>query len=216
MSNLLVDTQQIGTYTSGYVDVIGHVVCDTVADLPTYDAYQSDGVTLRMGSKAEIIADGSIYKLDSSGTWVLQPADAQIALDLSGYYTSAQVDSLLASYTNTSDMNTAINTAIMSTQYINRGTELPNTGADLDTITTPGKYFTSAYANMMTNLPSTFAGLAFVLVVDYTTTTTGTRCRQTLYPAAAPSNQPVPHFWQRYMTGASVWRAWVDFAGTIL
>ena len=216
MSYLLVDSQQIGTFTSGYVDVIGQVVCDTVADLPTYDAFQTDGVTLRMGSRAEVIADGSIYKMDSTGTWVQQPSPTTTQLDLSGYYTSAQVDSLLSSYSNTSDMNTAINTAIMSTQYINRGTELSSSGEDLNDITTPGRYFTSAYANMMTNMPSNFSGLAFTMIVEYTTTTTGNRIRQTIYPAAAPSNTPVPHFWQRIMTGSSVWRDWVDFQGTIL
>ena len=199
--------------------IIAQCCCDTAAELPAVNAFSTYG-TLAPTSTCRVINESSTYQLNTAGVWKKKTDATSVALDLSGYYTIAEVDSAisaaLASYTTTNDMNTAINTAIMSTQYINRGTELPNTGADLDTLTTPGKYFTAAYANMMTNLPSTFAGLAFVLVVDYTTTTTGSRCRQTLYPAAAPSNQPVPHFWQRYMTGSSVWRAWVDFSGTIL
>lgn len=214
--NFLADVTPVGTFTSGTQDVIGLVICDDVSDLPAYNDFS--GFELKMGSKAEIIADGSRYRMDSTGTWIQQPEG--VTLDLTGYYTSAEVDAAintaLASYTNTSDMNTAINTAIMSTQYINRGTELSSSGEDLNTITIPGRYFTSAYANLMTNMPSNFSGLAFTMIVEYTTTTTGNRIRQTIYPAAAPSNTPVPHFWQRIMTGSSVWRDWVDFQGTIL
>ena len=214
--NFLADVTPVGTFTSGTQDVIGLVICDDVSDLPAYNAFS--GFELKMGSKAEIIADGSKYRMDSTGTWILQTEG--VTLDLTGYYTSAEVDAAintaLASYTNTAGMNTAINTAIMSTQYINRGTELSSSGEDLNDITTPGRYFTSAYANLMTNMPSNFSGLAFTMIVEYTTTTTGNRIRQTIYPAAAPINTPVPHFWQRIMTGSSVWRDWVDFQGTIL
>lgn len=212
---MIILSQTAGEINGTTQDLVIDCIVDTAADLPAQNDLAP--FTIVCPSTARTV-DGERYMMNSAGTWVLQPSG--VSLDLTGYYTAAEVDAAintaLASYTNTSDMNTAINTAIMSTQYINRGTELDQNGEDLDTITTPGRYFTGAYANMMTNLPSNFAGLALVMVVDYTTTTTGNRCRQTLYPAAAPSNIPVPHFWQRYMTGTGVWRAWVDFAGTVL
>ena len=200
--------------------IVGIVYCDTAADLPAVNAFSQGNLV--QGSKAKDIDTGDEYMMNSSGTWIKQPAPNTTQLSLTDYYTSAEVDAAiaaaLASYTNTSDMTTAINTAIMSTQYINRGTEITALGADLNDLETCGKYFTAAYATACTNLPSDFSGLAFTLVVETTTTTTGTRLRQTLKPAAAPSNVPIPKMWVRYKTGSGSgeWRAWTVFEGANL
>ena len=203
MSSFLKEAVQVGSFSSGDADIFGVVICDTQSDLPAQNHFT--GYSLFMGSVAEVVEDGTKWKMNSSGTWKQQPADASVALDLSGYYTSAQVDA-------------AINTAIMSTQYINRGTEIGADGADLDTLETAGKYFCSAYATACTNLPSDFSGLAFTLKVEHMTTTTGNRLRQILMPAAAPSNVPIPKIWIRYKTGSGTgtWRAWCSFTGVVL
>lgn len=66
------------------------ILCDTSADLPA----TVDGYSVTQGFTAKIIEDGSTYIADSSGTWKKQPDGIQ--LDLTGYYTAAQTDSLLA------------------------------------------------------------------------------------------------------------------------
>ena len=66
------------------------ILCDTAADLPA----SVDGYSVTQGFTAKIIEDGSTYIADSSGTWKKQPDGIQ--LDLTGYYTAAQTDSLLA------------------------------------------------------------------------------------------------------------------------
>ena len=55
-------------YRGQYTDGNEEYICDTVADissLPTNGA---------QGSTANVIADGSVYKLNSAGLWVRQPA----------------------------------------------------------------------------------------------------------------------------------------------
>lgn len=71
--------------------IVGKVYCDTAADLPTTTQF-SDFGTLTVSTKAYIISTGQVYMLNGSGTWVLQPSENSVALDLSGYYTSAQVE----------------------------------------------------------------------------------------------------------------------------
>ena len=214
--NFLADVTPVGTFTSGTQDVIGLVICDDVSDLPAYNDFS--GFALKMGSKAEIIADGSRYRMDSTGTWIQQPEG--VTLDLTGYYTSAEVDAAintaLASYTNTSDMITAINTAIMSTQYINRGTE-PADGTDIFDLS-PGRYYKSSNAQSLLNIPSTFTGAACSFVIRDTTTITGSRRRIEFYSAAPVGGNAEPHFWFTYKTGSGsgTWRNWVDISGTIL
>ena len=52
-----------------------------------------DTIKLLQGSTAEDISTGDTYMMKSDGTWVLQPKSNQ--LDLTGYYTSAEVDNLI-------------------------------------------------------------------------------------------------------------------------
>lgn len=74
------------------------IICDTIADLP------SGGIMpdykLDIGSRAKVIADGSEWEIQSSGSWVRQPSKLQ--LDLAGYATTQYVDTGLASKVDTS------------------------------------------------------------------------------------------------------------------
>ena len=68
------------------------ILCDAVADLPTKSALgTASGYTPLMGTVANIIADGSTYIMNSSGTWVRQPMDGG-GMDPSDYYTKAETD----------------------------------------------------------------------------------------------------------------------------
>lgn len=75
--------------------IVGKVYCDTAADLPATTAF-SDFGTLTVSTKAYVISTGQVYMLNGSGSWVLQPSENNIQLDLTGYYTSAQTDSAIS------------------------------------------------------------------------------------------------------------------------
>lgn len=94
MSAIMVFPDPIGTFTSGRQDVLATVLCDAQADLPGADDFP--GFHLIIGTKAEVM-DGTLWRMLSSGTWQQQPAPHTVQLDLSGYYTSAEVDSAISS-----------------------------------------------------------------------------------------------------------------------
>lgn len=212
---MIILSQTAGDIVGTTQDLVIDCIVDTAADLPAQNALSP--YTIVCPSTARTV-DGERYMMNSAGTWILQPEG--VTLDLTGYYTSAEVDAAiaaaLASYTNTADMNTAINTAIMNTQYINRGTE-PADGTDILDLT-PGRYYKSANAQTLVNIPSTFSGAACSFVIRDTTTTTGSRRRIEFYSAAPVGGNAEPHFWFTYKTGSGsgTWRAWVEMTGTIL
>lgn len=79
------DSKEVGT-KSGRVVTWMRIICDALADLPAADAY--DGITICMGSRAFVIADGSKHVLQSGGQWVQQGAS-------SATYTRAEIDAFL-------------------------------------------------------------------------------------------------------------------------
>ena len=96
------------------------ILCDTDADLPA----TVDGYSVSQGWTAKTV-DGKSYLANSSGTWVLQPPG--ISLDLSGYYTSAETDTLLAGKQDAlsaSQMN-AVNSGATSSFVTNTTAVLP-------------------------------------------------------------------------------------------
>ena len=195
--------------------IIAQCCCDTAAELPAVNAFATYG-TLAATSTCRVINESATYQLNTAGVWKKKTDATSVALDLSGYYTSAEVDSAisaaLASYTNTADMNTAINDAIMLTQYTNRGTE-PANGTDILTLTV-GRYYKSQNAQTLVNIPSNFTGQACIFVIRNTTTTTGTRMRIDFY-SCSPSNDP--HYWFSIKAGTPAeWKAWIDITGAAL
>ena len=96
------------------------ILCDTTADLPA----TVDGYSVTQGFTAKIIEDGSTYIADTSGTWKKQPDGIQ--LDLTGYYTAAQTDSLLAGKQDTlstSQQNVIDNILIPGRKLFIQGTD---------------------------------------------------------------------------------------------
>ena len=169
MSCNLVDARQIGTFTSGNADIIALIYCDTSADLPAANYFS--GFNIFQGSTAEVIDNGAVYRIDSNGVWKPQPASAQIALDLTGYYTSAQTDSAISAaiaialnnYYDDVTVNSLVDAAAIAS--LSRGTSIP-AGADLDTYTTAGRYYcTSGNSSTVTNKPYAVA-VSFQLTVE--------------------------------------------------
>lgn len=90
MSAMIIDLFAGYRDANGVNRLYAKIACDTVADLPAPAAFPEG--ELVMGSIAEIIDDGSEYKMDSSGTWHKQPASGG-GVDS---YTKAETDDLIA------------------------------------------------------------------------------------------------------------------------
>lgn len=202
---------------AGNGNIVGQLYCDTVSELPAVNDF-TEG-TLIAPSRCDVIDTSETYILNTAGVWKIKKGN-EVTLDLTGYYTSAQVDAAitsaintaLASYTTTADMNTAINTAIMTTQYTNRGTE-PADGTDILDLPV-GRYYKSQNAQTLINIPSTFAGAACVFEIRNTTTTTGTRMRIDFW-SCSPNNEP--HYWFAVKASTPAeWKPWIEMTGTVL
>ena len=90
------------------------IICDALADLP------SGGVMtdykLDIGSRAKVIADGSDWEIQSSGSWVRQPSKLQ--LDLTGYSTEQYVDAGLAEKATVGSFDiTLAGSPLVATEY---------------------------------------------------------------------------------------------------
>ena len=126
--------------------IVGIVYCDTAADLPAVNAFSQGNLV--QGSKAKDIDTGDEYMMNSSGTWIKQPAPNTTQLSLTDYYTSAEVDAAI---------NTALSSYAQKSDVIpeaeKRGTLIISTVADkfdILSITTPGKYYTTTASGTYT------------------------------------------------------------------
>ena len=84
---------------SGDVGGIGVCYADKETDIGSRTAFT--GKVLLGGSTCHAIAEGSDWMLDSSGVWHKQPDPHTTQLDISGYYTSAETDTAIASAIST-------------------------------------------------------------------------------------------------------------------
>lgn len=210
MSTRLEHVVPITANSGSAVDIIAHVVCDAQSDLPAVNAYT--GYVLAMGCTAKVIADGTDWMLNSGGTWVQQPAG--VSLDLTGYYTSAQVDSIVNGLQPLLTFDPA--PVSMSTNPVTSGgvfaalwslTDIAN-GTDLDTLQTLGIYRcrTGTITDTLSHCPIT-GGNGFRLVVNRTSHTT--KFYQFLMPAALTD---ADLYLRKY--DGSVWGSWYKFTGT--
>lgn len=91
MSYLIVDKMAEYTdRTTGNIQIRAQIVADTAADLPA----NTTALSYLLGTYAKTVDTGDEYYIDSNGSWILQPSPNQ--LDLTGYYTSAETDTLLS------------------------------------------------------------------------------------------------------------------------
>ncbi|MBO5706819.1 MAG: hypothetical protein J6S05_07490 [Bacteroidaceae bacterium] len=203
MSANLIDARQTGTFTSGAADIIALVFCDTAADLPAANHFS--GFNLFQGTTAEIMT-GEKYRINSSGTWELQPAGSSVSLDLTNYYTIPQADS---TFTTPAQVDNFLRGYVgyclpIDFSFFN---QIPD-NSDLDTLTTVGTYYKNTNVSGLSNLP---AGLttAFKMVVE--NTSAYDRQKQWIYPI---TQTPAASIYWRIKTGGG-WQPWYKLTGTL-
>lgn len=74
--------------------IVGTLFCDAESDIPS--SITALNLPLKKMSMCRVIGSGNTYQLNSAGTWVLQPKGNSVSLDLTGYYTAAEVDQAIA------------------------------------------------------------------------------------------------------------------------
>lgn len=190
------------------------IICDTLADLPS-GGIMTD-YKLDIGSRAKVIADGSEWQIQSSGSWVRQPSRMQ--LDLTGYATEQYVDTGLAAKVDVTTYTTeqaaqdaAIGTkATVSDIYGLPPTTIAPAEGTTDTLAAhiqPGSYVipTAAAAGRITDSPITDKGYRME-VKQYRS---GTYYRQTIMAWNDPGA-----FYTRSRPGGANWTVWYKFEGT--
>lgn len=190
------------------------IICDTLADLPSGGIL--DDYKLDIGSRAKVIADGSEWQIQSSGSWVRQPSRMQ--LDLTGYATEQYVDTGLAAKVDVTtymteqaaqDAEIGAKATVSDIYGLPPTTIAPGDG-ETDTLAAhilPGSYVipTATVAGRITDGPVTDKGYRLE-VKQYRS---GSYYRQTAYPWNEANA-----FYTRSRQGGASWTAWYKFTGT--
>ena len=233
MSTFIKSIKQVGTYSSGNADALMEIYGDTAGDLPAQNDYT--GYTIYMGSTFKDISTGDKYEIDSAGNWHLQPSDHTTILDLSGYYTSAEVDSAIASaltaYSTTAEMTVAIgqafavliapyytaaqtDAAIEANSYFLRGQTITATSDnhfDVFGLAQVGAwYFGASVVQYMDNMPASFpsTGGGNIRIIENQGT------NRFLMQLTANSVAGSGVLWYCWYT-SSGWGNWYKFSGVI-
>lgn len=160
----------MGAYIANYVPwpaqngIIGQCYADTAADLPAASDFPQYGLLIAT-STCHCIAEDITYQMDGSGAW--HPKHTGISLDLSGYYTSAEVDSAISSalsgYYTAAQVNSAIGVALSdyyTSAEVDEAISANNLGTagaadeNLNNFTEIGhRYWSASNANSLANRP---------------------------------------------------------------
>lgn len=157
MAYMVIELQaEYADVSTGVRQVRATLVADTFSDLPS----NTTDLIWLLGSSAKVVDDGNEYYINSSGVWALQP-NQSIQLDLTGYYTSAQTDTLLAGKQDslTSAQINALNTVTGGSKN-----KLDYTLASLQSLNTAGTWSGNVY---------TRRGVIFTVNNDMTITVSG-------------------------------------------
>lgn len=202
MSAILIDAEPVGTYSSGRQNCVGLVYCDTQADLPGADDFTCH---LMLGTKAEVM-DGTRWRMKSDGTWEQQPAPNTTQLDLSGYYTTAQVDALDAGLQSQIDLTYKLNT---STVLADPDPD-HSVYADLWDTTLPfGTYIRTSDVSNVQHLPTGFTG-GFKVVIERGLT----NARRVLTLFKISGTGSVGNEFYRCILGSGGTGTWYMYSGT--
>ena len=145
--------------------IVGTLFADADSDIPS--SITALNLPLKKMSMCRVIGNGNTYQLNSAGTWVLQPRASSVSLDLTGYYTSAQVDSAIASalsgYYTSVQVDSAIASALSNyytSSQVNDAISANNigtagsSGEDLNNFTSVGhRYWSTTNASSLANRP---------------------------------------------------------------
>lgn len=204
MSANLIDARQTGTFTSGSADIIAVVFCDTAADLPAANYFA--GFNLYQGSTAECMT-GEKYRINSAGTWILQPAGSSVSLDLTNYYTIPQADS---TFTTPAQVDNFLQGYVGYCMPIDFTyfKQIPDS-TDLDTVEIVGTYYKSSNINTLSNIPAGVSS-SFKMIVE--NTLSSIRQKQTIYPLTQATAANI--YWR--IKTASGWQPWYVLTGTLV
>lgn len=184
---------------SGTVGVIAQCFGDTEADKPARGAFT--GYTLLAQSTFHAIAEGTDWMMDTSGTWHKQPDAHTTQLDLSGYYTSAEVDA-------------AISAAIRASVV---GSDIP-ANYDLDTFVDVGhKNCSAVNAQSCAHRPlgNQNGGFGVTNTLIYTAEGSADRVRQELIYNVTGQNVARNRTFWRYLSSAG-WSDWYEVNTTVV
>ena len=166
----------LGKDTNGKTLSLFKFICDTPADLPAKNVYESSTNTLIFqGSEAEVINPKSSYKITSNGTWIIQDVG-------NDYYSKAETDALIA-----------------SVDALRQGKEIEQ-DSDLNDFNEAGAYYSpnSSRTGSLSNCPWTGSG--FKLIVW---SISGTSKMQWIMPMSNSANSIF--FRSRTTTGWRPW-----------
>lgn len=167
MSYLIVDiSAEYTDRTTGNRQIRCEIIADSVSDLPS----NTTALSYLLGTHARTVDTGDIYYIDSTGTWIQQPSPNQ--LDLTGYYTSAETDTLLSGKQESltaaqlAAANSGLTAAVLQSMIsgISKN-QLSYTLAELQTINTAGTWSANEY---------TRRGITYTVNPDMTITANGT------------------------------------------
>lgn len=159
--------------------IIGQCCCDTAAELPAVNAFSSLG-TLVATSTCRVINESATYQLNTQGVWKKKTDATSVALDLTGYYSSAETDAAIAA---------AISpvSAIASAALTLGNSEVIPDNTDILTLT-KGKYTKVTGLNTLVHRPTGFSGGLNVIVdTPFASGTQGNRRRIMLFPLSETS-----------------------------
>lgn len=201
---------QSARYTATGDQIIRAVLfADTVADLPASPTAIT-GYILTQGSTCRVIADSTLYMMQSSGTWIQQLDD--ITADT---YTRQQIDAMIAQ--QAADLvaaQTTLQADIDRRLRFTLGTAItdpdPDQGvyADLFTLA-PGQYYRQTNILNVLNRP---AGLTTAFYCTVINTISSARRRIMVYSAGASA---AGTYYTALETGTpAAYGAWYRFDGT--
>lgn len=174
--------------------IIAQLCCDTSAELPNVNDFSTFG-TLVATSTCRAIDESVTYQLNTHGVWKKKTDATSVALDLTDYYTQAEIDALIAN---------RYSLAIVT------GSGIPN-GTNLDNWTQIGRFQNSNASNGCTNTPENRTNPFWL--INERTYTTG-RVKQTYYMGQS-SNFHI-FYWRVQYNNNLDWSSWAKFEGVIV
>lgn len=194
----------MGAYIANYVPwpaqngIIGQCYADTAADLPAASDFPQYGLLVAT-STCHCIAEDITYQMDGSGAW--HPKNTGVSLDLSGYYTSAEVDAAISA---------AIRASIV-------GSDIP-ANYDLNLFVDVGhKNCTAVNAQSCAHRPlgTQNGGFGVTNTLIYTAEGSADRVRQELIYNVTGQNVARNRTFWRYLSSAG-WSDWYEVTTTVV
>lgn len=205
---MIILSQTLGEIVGTEQEIVVDIIIDTPLDLPAQNALSPYKIVCPSTARC---VSGERYMMRSNGSWVQQP-DTHLALDLTGYYTSAETDSAISSALSTYYNQSQVDT-LLANRYslaVVTGSGIPN-GTDLDTWTQIGRFQNSNANNGCTNTPESRTNPFWL--INERTYTTG-RVKQTYY-MGQQSNFHI-FYWRVQYNSNLDWSQWAKFEGVLV